>query len=90
MNQYIQFIIFLEKKSKLKLYKLYSSDNLSQRLQLHSITDLIIKCSDSFYELYKCLENTRDFTHDDSIVYISFINPFNDILNISSNAKNYT
>jgi hypothetical protein len=77
------------KKSKLELYKLYSSDNLPQRLRLHSIASLIIKCGDSFYELYNGLEKARDFTKDDRIVYISFTNPFNTIINTSSNTKNY-
>lgn len=78
------------KKSKLELYNLYNSDNLSQRLRLHAIAALIIKCGDYFYKLYNGLEKARDFTKDDRLVYISFTNPFEGIINTTNNTKNYS
>jgi hypothetical protein len=78
------------KKSKLELYKLYNNNNLSQQLRLHSIAALIIKCGDYFYKLYNGLEKARNFTKDNLIVYISFTNPFEGIINTTNNTKNYS
>ena len=78
------------KKSKIELYKMYNNNNLSQKIRLNAIAAFIIKCGNNFYKLYNNLEKARYFTKDNLIIYISFTNPFEGIINTTNNTKNYT
>ena len=77
-------------KTKRYLYDIYNNENISEKIRLHSMAALIIKCSDHFYNLYKGIHTARKFTQDNRIVYINFYNPFDNIILTTHKNKKYT
>ena len=87
----IQHIYTLsEIKSKEELYKNYINPSIPEKLKLHSIAALIIKCSDVFYNLYEGLEKSRNSVYESRLVYIKFTNPFYGFVKTSTLTKQYT
>ena len=77
-------------KSRNDLYKIYRNDKFNQRLRLHAIAAFIIKHEDYFRNLYEGVEKARKFTKDNRLVYITFSNPFQGIINTNINTIKYT
>lgn len=76
-------------KSIHELYSIYKNDMYNNRIKLHAVAAFIIKQGDYFRGLYDGVEKARRFTKDNRLVYITFSNPFQGILNTSENNKKY-
>jgi len=79
-----------QKKSAYELYNIYSNNKNNKRLRLHSLAAFIISKGDHFYNLYFGVEKAREFTKDNRLIYITFTNPFQGIVNTNINTKKYT
>jgi hypothetical protein len=89
-NSIKQIYTLSELKSKEELYKIYINPSLPEKLKLHSIAALIIKCSNVFYNLYEGLDKAINTVKENRLVYIQFTNPFYGFIKTSTLTKQYT